>query len=397
MLKKLHYLDYYILVPYLLLCATGLVMVYSASAYYIQTHYGQAQNAVMIKQLVFVLIGLVLVGLFYYLKLSVLRWPSFQWLANVALFGSLVYLIVHGLLHPASAINGASAWIPVGGFHIQPTEFAKLIMIIYLAHMFTMRQDQMRRIDFQVRELRKPLLFVFVLIVLVLVEPDTGGAMILAVIAAVMLFASGISLRYGVGISGLAGALAAGAYFAASRITFPAKLLREHYQLRRVVAALHPFQMAKTDGNQVVNSLLAIDHGGLFGVGLGMSSQKLGFLPEPYTDFILAVVAEELGLIGAALVLLGIFFLIMRFYLVGIRSKTNFHALIAYGIATMMLIQTVFNVGAVTGLLPVTGVTLPFISYGGSSMLVLSASVGIMLNISASEHKAKEKAGALHA
>nr|WP_257793761.1 putative peptidoglycan glycosyltransferase FtsW [Lacticaseibacillus kribbianus] len=389
-------MDYYLLVPYLLLCATGVVMVYSASAYYTQVRFGANQTTYMLKQLIFVALGLVLVALFYYFRLSVLRDWRFQLVANVALFGSLAYLILRGILHPTSAVNGASAWIDAGPISIQPTEFAKLVMIIYLAHMFTMRQDQMRRIDFRLRDMRKPLIFVLFLIVLVLVEPDTGGAMILTGIAAVMLIASGIPKRYGFGFAGIMAVVLGGGYYAASHLTFPASWLK-HYQLRRVVAAFHPFEWVKLEGNQVVNSLLAIDHGGLTGVGLGMSSQKLGFLPEPYTDFILAVIAEELGLIGAALVIGGIFFLIMRCYLVGVRSKNNFHALMAYGIATMMLIQTIFNVGAVSGMIPVTGVTLPFISYGGSSMLVLSASVGIMLNISASERKAKEKAGIAHA
>jgi cell division protein FtsW len=168
--------------------------------------------------------------------------------------------------------------------------------------------------------------------------------------------------------------------------------------VRRLLAAIHPFAMRKLEGNQVVNSLVAIAHGGMFGVGLGNSSQKLGYLPEPYTDFILAVITEELGLIGAIVIIGLIFFLILRFYLLGVRAQSSYHALIAYGIATMMLIQTTFNVGAVVGLLPVTGVTLPFISYGGSSMFVLCAAIGIMLNISATQKRAKEKkVGVKHA
>ncbi|WP_125703644.1 FtsW/RodA/SpoVE family cell cycle protein [Lacticaseibacillus daqingensis] len=393
-MKKLHYLDYYILVPFLLLAATGVVMVYSASAYYVRVHLGLAENAYMIRQLLFVLIGLVLIAFFFYFKLSMLRSKGMQLLMWVAIFAGLLFLAVWGKLDPSAAINGASAWIPIGPLHIQPTEFAKLVVIIYLAYMFTQRQDQMRRPDFRVRELWPPLIFVGVCIALVFNQPDTGGAVILTGITVIMLFASGISLKYGVGFSMALAGLVGGLYYGLSKVTL-SKTLLESYKVRRLVAALHPFQMAKTDGLQVVNSLLAIDHGGLFGVGLGMSSQKLGYLPEPYTDFILAIITEELGLVGATLILAGIFFLIMRFYLVGVRAKNNYHALIAYGLATMMLIQTVFNVGAVCGVLPVTGVTLPFISYGGSSMLVLSISVGIMLNISASEKKRLE--GGRHA
>ncbi|WP_179395767.1 FtsW/RodA/SpoVE family cell cycle protein [Lacticaseibacillus absianus] len=383
-------MDYYILIPFLVLCATGVVMVYSASAYYVRVHFGDAETSVMIKQLLFVLLGVMLVAFFYYFKLSLLRSKWAQVGMWVLIFTGLLILVVQGKLDPKAAVNGAVAWIPLGPVHIQPAEFAKLAVILYLAYMFTQRQDEMRRPDFQVRELWGPLMIVAVCIVLVLSQPDTGGAIILTMIALIMLFASGISLRLGIGMSLLFGSLGGAAYYGLSQVKIPETVLKHSYQLRRLVAAFHPFDMVKTEGGQVVNSLLAIAHGGFWGVGLGMSSQKLGYLPEPYTDFILAVITEELGLLGASLVIIGIFFLIGRFYLIGIRAKNNYHALIAYGIATMMLIQTIFNVGAVSGVIPVTGVTLPFISYGGSSMLVLSISVGLMLNISASEKKAKE-------
>ncbi|MFD1484288.1 FtsW/RodA/SpoVE family cell cycle protein [Lacticaseibacillus baoqingensis] len=389
-MKKLRYLDYYILVPYLVLIAIGVVMVYSASAYWIKNQYGMAETAIVVRQLLFALIGILLVVFFYYFKLQVFthpRWTKIMWAITFAL---LVYLFLLSHLRPSAAINGATAWIQLGPINIQPTELAKLAVIIYLANMFSKRQSQMLDPDFSLRQLWQPVMMVGICLILVFFQPDTGGALIIGGITVVMLAASGISMRYGLTWAGALAILVSALYYVLSHISLPKAVLKS-YQIRRLLAAIHPFAMRKLEGNQVVNSLVAIAHGGLFGVGLGNSSQKLGYLPEPYTDFILAVIAEELGLIGALVVVGLIFFLILRFYLLGVRSNNTYHALIAYGIATMMLIQTTFNVGAVVGLLPVTGVTLPFISYGGSSMFVLCAAIGIMLNISATQKRAKEK------
>ncbi|KRL53260.1 FtsW/RodA/SpoVE family cell cycle protein [Lacticaseibacillus manihotivorans] len=389
-MKKLRYLDYYILVPYLILIAIGVVMVYSASAYWIQNQYGQAETSVMIRQIAFAVAGFMIAAFFYYFKLDVFTHPRAQKIMWIATFGLLIYLTVLSHFRPSAAVNGATAWIQLGPIHIQPTELAKMTVILYLAHMFSSRQKTLVDPDFTFKRLSQPLLMVGFCILLVFFQPDTGGAAIILGITVVMLAASGIKVIYGVSWAGLLAVLLGAGYWVLSNVSFP-KSWQQSYQVRRLLAAVHPFAMRKLEGNQVVNSLVAIAHGGFFGVGLGNSSQKLGYLPEPYTDFILAVISEELGMVGALVVVGLIFFLILRFYLIGVRAKHTYQALIAYGIATMMLIQTVFNVGAVLGLIPVTGVTLPFISYGGSSLLVLSAAMGIMLNISAQQQRAKAK------
>lgn len=389
-MKKLRYLDYYILVPYLILIAIGAVMVYSASAYWIQNQYGQAETSVMIRQIAFAVAGFMIAAFFYYFKLDVFTHPRAQKIMWIATFGLLIYLTVLSHFRPSAAVNGATAWIQLGPIHIQPTELAKMTVILYLAHMFSSRQKTLVDPDFTFKRLSQPLLMVGFCILLVFFQPDTGGAAIILGITVVMLAASGIKVIYGVSWAGLLAVLLGAGYWVLSNVSFP-KSWQQSYQVRRLLAAVHPFAMRKLEGNQVVNSLVAIAHGGFFGVGLGNSSQKLGYLPEPYTDFILAVISEELGMVGALVVVGLIFFLILRFYLIGVRAKHTYQALIAYGIATMMLIQTVFNVGAVLGLIPVTGVTLPFISYGGSSLLVLSAAMGIMLNISAQQQRAKAK------
>ncbi|WP_125707082.1 FtsW/RodA/SpoVE family cell cycle protein [Lacticaseibacillus porcinae] len=389
-MKKLRYLDYYILVPYLILIAIGVVMVYSASAYWIQNQYGQAETSVMIRQVAFAIVGFFIAVFFYYFKLDVFTHPRAQKVMWIVTFGLLIYLTILSHFRPSAAVNGATAWIQLGPIHIQPTELAKMTVILYLAHMFSSRQQTLFEPDFSFKKFGQPLVMVGLCILLVFFQPDTGGAAIIIGITVVMLAASGIKVIYGVSWAGLLAVLLGAGYWVLSNVSFP-KSWQQSYQVRRLLAAVHPFAMRKLEGNQVVNSLVAIAHGGFFGVGLGNSSQKLGYLPEPYTDFILAVIAEELGMIGAMVVVGLIFFLILRFYLLGVRAKHTYQALIAYGIATMMLIQTVFNVGAVLGLIPVTGVTLPFISYGGSSMLVLSAAIGIMLNISAQQQRAKAK------
>ena len=165
------------------------------------------------------------------------------------------------------------------------------------------------------------------------------------------------------------------------------KFLQNSYQFQRLLAFAHPFQLEKTSGAQLVNSYYAIHNGGLFGVGLGNSMQKRGYLPEPYTDFIMSIISEELGSIGACLILGLLFYLMWRIMEVGVHAQSQFNALVCFGVTTIIFTETLFNIGAVIGLLPITGVTLPFISYGGSSMFVLTAGVGLVLNISAEEKR----------
>lgn len=388
-MKKIRYLDYYLLVPYLVLLAIGLVMVYSASAYWIKNQLGMAETGILVKQAAFIVVGLFLTFIFFHLRLAIFRVPWVQALSLAVTYVLLIYLVVLSHVHPETTINGASAWIPIGPFNLQPSELAKLVLILYLAHMFTNRQDQLLEGENSLKKLRQPIILVGGMILLVLLQPDTGGMMILSIITFVMVASSGIASSWGLKMSGIGAFIVSVGYFIIANVRFPS--LEKYYQFRRLVAVMHPFAWKAREGNQIVNSFYAINHGGLFGVGLGNSTQKLGYLPEPYTDFILAIITEELGVIGALVVVGLIFFLILRILLIGIRSKNAYHSLIAYGIATMMFIQASFNIGAVLGVLPVTGVTLPFISYGGSSLLILAMAMGIMLNISAAETKLKQE------
>jgi cell division protein FtsW len=234
-----------------------------------------------------------------------------------------------------------------------------------------------------IKQLAWPLGLTVFIAMLVLLQPDTGGLMIIMTIVVVMVVASGFRITLGLGIFGFGAAFAGGAYYLA--ITKLSGFLSHSYQGKRLLAAANPFAMQRGAGKQLVNSMYAINHGGLFGVGLGNSQMKLGYLPEPYTDFILSVISEELGMIGGLVVIGLLVFLIWRILRIGIRSRSAYRTMLMYGIATMIFVQMSFNVGAVLGLLPITGVTLPFISYGGSSMIILAASMGIVLNVSAAE------------
>ena len=174
-------------------------------------------------------------------------------------------------------------------------------------------------------------------------------------------------------------------------VTWNPEFLRKSYQFQRLMSFLHPFELERKGGAQLVNSYYAIHNGGLFGVGLGNSMQKRGYLPEPYTDFILSITAEEVGVIMTILLVGLLFYLMWEIMEVGINASSQFDALICFGVATILFTEALFNIGAVLGLLPITGVTLPFISYGGSSMIVLTAAIGLVLNVSANEKMLQEK------
>ena len=167
--------------------------------------------------------------------------------------------------------------------------------------------------------------------------------------------------------------------------------LQRSYQFQRLMSFLHPFELEQKGGAQLVNSYYAIHNGGLFGVGLGNSMQKRGYLPEPYTDFILSITAEEVGVILTILLVGLLFYLMWQIMEVGVHAVSQFDALICFGVTTIIFTEAFFNIGAVLGLLPITGVTLPFISYGGSSMIVLTAAIGLVLNVSANEKMLQEK------
>ncbi|MFQ8964784.1 MAG: FtsW/RodA/SpoVE family cell cycle protein [Lactobacillus gasseri] len=385
MRQKLRYLDYSILIPYLILSTIGVIMVYSASSDILLVN-GFSPSVYMKRQIIYFVAAFLFFGIpCFALKLKIFKNRKFVMSYLGISFFMLFFLIVLKVIsHGKAAINGAVGWINLGFINIQPVEVAKLSLVLYLAFVLSRRDGKF--VPGQIwHNLFGPTVISFMMIGLVILEPDFGGSAILFMIVFVMYSVSGIPTR--LAVYWLIGLFVGIVLLMLVLLVWTPGFIKDSYQFQRLLAFVHPFKLEKTGGAQLVNSYYAIHNGGLFGVGLGNSMQKRGYLPEPYTDFILSITAEELGVIGAIVIISLLFFLMWRIMEVGIHADSQFNALVCFGVVTMIFTETLFNVGAVLGLLPITGVTLPFISYGGSSMIVLTAALGLVLNISAAEKK----------
>lgn len=376
MMKKLHYMDYGLFIPYLILCGIGIVMVYSSSSF-VAAQNGITPTGYLFKQLMWVVAGLFVTFTCMNLKIEFFKQTKLLGTLGFAMLAVLVVLRLIG-----KSINGAAGWIILGPVSIQPAEFCKFYLIIYLAAIIAQREAHFGVARFS--ELGSQFMMLFAMIFLIFIQPDLGGATINLAIAAVILFASGISFYVGVGA--FTGVILAFELVLVPLVSkLPQSAFANSYQLRRFVGFLNPFETASGAGTQLVNSYYAISNGGLLGVGIGNSLQKRGYLPEPNTDFIMSITAEELGLLGVIFVMILLAVMIGRMIFIGVRSDNTFNSLVCYGVAAYMTIQAFINVGGIVGLIPITGVTFPFISYGGSSMVVLTLSLGLVLNISALE------------
>lgn len=370
-LRKIKQLDPWIAFPYLGLCIIGIIMVYSASAG-IEMQNGGSPTGYLIRQAIFVVMGITIAMVVAMMRLAILRHSRLLMIFFAVLLVMLLYVKIFG-----AAVNGAQGWINLGFFSIQPAEIAKLFLIVYLANQFAHYNEQAG--VYNIWSTRYPLIITALLLILILIQPDFGGFAINSAIVIVMFLGSEINWRKGVQLLL--------AFLAAIVIGLPlfARFIVNHfhgYQVNRFVAYINPFGNNSGVGNQLVNSYYAISNGGLTGVGLGNSIQKMGYLPEPNTDFILAIISEEMGWLMVAAILILMMIIVCRTIQLGVRVNSLYQALLCYGVATFIAVETFFNIGGVSGLLPITGVTLPFISYGGSSMLVLSAAIGLVLNVS---------------
>ena len=391
-ISKRHLLNYSILVPYILLSVLGLIVVYSTtSASLIQE--GKSAFQLVRNQGLFWIVSLFLIALIYKLKLGFLKNER---LLFIVMFVELVLLALARLV--GIPINGAYGWIKVGPVTIQPAEYLKIIIIWYLAQRFSKQQDEIGVYDFQVLTQNQwfPRAFNdwrFVLLVMIgslAIFPDLGNATILLLVSILMYTISGIAYRWFGTIVGL--------LIGASTISLTAikiigvekfsKIPVFGYVAKRFSAFFNPFDDVAGAGHQLANSYYAMVNGGWFGLGLGNSIEKRGYLPEAHTDFVFSIVIEEFGFVGASLILALVFFLILRIILVGIRAKNPFNSMMAIGIGGMILIQVFVNIGGISGLIPSTGVTFPFLSQGGNSLLVLSVAIAFVLNIDASEKRA---------
>lgn len=383
--KKVQFLDYGILVPYLMLVVLGIIMVYSASSNILQVN-GFVPETYAIRQGIYVAVAIVCFGIpIFALKLDVFKNRRFAFFFLLFTTLMLLYLFAVKLIRGnAAAVNGAVGWIDLGFINIQPLEVAKLSLVVYLAFVLSRRDGKF--VPGQIwQNLSGPTIICAFTILLVILEPDFGGSAILFMIVIVMYSVSGIPSRIVLRWLLILAVLVFG--LVAIVLAWNPKFLQNSYQFRRLLAFAHPFKLERSGGAQLVNSYYAIHNGKLFGLGIGNSIQKRGYLPEPYTDFILSIISEEMGSVGAIGVVALLFFMIWRITEIGVHAIDQFDALVCFGVATMIFTEAFFNIGGVLGLLPITGVTLPFISYGGSSMIVLTAGVALVLNIAANERR----------
>ncbi|MCB1004576.1 MAG: putative lipid II flippase FtsW [Acidimicrobiales bacterium] len=340
----------------------GLVMVISASSVTDLKEHGTTWYSFK-RQALWAVVGTF--GLVLAFRVHYRRWRRWAGPMLAASFGLLVLVLVPGI---GAEVNGASRWIGVGAIRVQPSEFAKLAVLLFVAKLLA---DREREGKARVTSLTlKPTLIIFGgVAALLMLQPNLGTTIVLGAIVLTMLFIYGARLHH----------LGAIALLGAGAASFLA--LQASYRRARVTAFLNPWADPSDTGYQTIQSLVGIASGGLFGVGLGASRAKYEFLPEAHTDFIFAIVAEELGLFGAAVVI-GLFVALTYFGVrVALETADPFGRLVATGITTWFGVQAFVNIGAVVAVLPITGVPLPFVSFGGSSLVVTMIAAGILANI----------------
>lgn len=370
-------IDYYIFIPFIILSVIGIIMVYSASSN-IAIQNGGSPFGYLIRQSIFVIISLFIIMICMSGNNMLVRNSVLLAIVYIVMIIVLIYLKLDG-----TSVNGSAGWISIGSFHIQPAEVAKIYIILRLSQFISSRE--VKHTNRLVSGLVMNSILILIMLSLILVQPDLGGTIINGAIMIAIILGSGIMNWRGATLISMLGL--------ASSWIFLKILVLTHqtgsasYQMRRIIAYANPFKYSNGIGQQLVNSYYALSNGSVFGVGLGNSIQKTGYLPEPNTDFIMAIISEELGLLGVLFIIVLLFIIVARTIQLGIRSQSTYDALICYGVATYILVQTYFNVGGVVGLLPITGVTFPFISYGGSSMLTLALCVGMVLVISAKQKR----------
>ena len=359
MARKLKF-DPVLFLTTILLVGLSIVMVYSASAVVGLERYGKP-SMFLIKQGMWAMLGMAMLALIMRIDYRTYREPIFIWTSLAIASAALIAVL---FMPP---VNNAHRWFGIAGIGVQPSELAKLIAIFFIAALLERRMHRINELGYALAPIG---LLVAGLFGLIMLEPDFGTSMSLVLIAFVMVFAAGLDYRY------IAGALL---------VALPAMyilIMGTAYRRRRVLTFLNPWEDPLGDGFQIIQSLIAIGTGGVWGKGLMNGKQKLFYLPEPHTDFIYSVIAEELGLIGATVVLLCFCIVTWRGLRVALRAPDSFGAFLALGLTTMVAVQAFINISVVLGLMPTKGIPLPFVSAGGSSLLINLIGMGILLNVS---------------
>jgi cell division protein FtsW len=294
------------------------------------------------------------------------------WVITIILVGIFAFLFIVLLVGKVS--NNAQSWLSIANRGLQPSEFSKLAIIIYLSVVFSKKQQTINNFF---KSFIGPIIVIVFTFILVFLQPDLGTGLIILAISAVLIMCSGTSFKNIFGLISFTLLLL--------MILVPLSIqfgIITSEQISRFRGAYQPFEYLKTDGYQLVNSYISIGMGGLNGLGLGESIQKYGYLPEPHTDFIMAIVSEELGIYGVSYVLILLLGIIVMGFRTAFKCKDAFGSLLAIGVSSLIAIQSIVNLGGLVGLLPLTGVPLPLVSYGGSSLLMFMLSLGILLNVS---------------
>ena len=358
--------DVQLLFPVLFLVGIGIVMVYSASSAVAIKKFG-SDYFFLKKQALFAFAGVVVLVVsrhFPYRYYRVLAYP---------LLGlSLVLLAVIQFTNLGLSVGGSIRWLRLGSFSFQPSELARIALVIYLAYSMEKKRERIK--NFSIGFIPH-VMVLGVFVVLIFMQPDFGSVVILGALTWIMLFIGGV--RFSQLFASLLVILPVGYLF----------LINAEYRAKRILGFLNPWEYPADEGYQMVHSLMAFGTGGLWGTGIGKGYQKLFYLPEPHTDFIFSVIGEELGLLGV-LIIIGLYaWIVMRGIAIARKAQDLFGAYLAVGLTVAMGLQIVVNMGVALGLLPTKGLTLPLLSYGGTSLLINMASIGILMNISASKTK----------
>lgn len=351
--------DLVLFVAIFTLAGIGLAMSYSASAVYAFRVFGDSFYFLK-RQMIWAVLGLIALFIF-----QGIDYREYVKHTKIMLLVSILLLIVVLIPGLGSSVKGSSRWISIGPANIQPSEFVKLASVIYLVKVYSSETKENHVIQLLV-----PMLVIAFIFILVMLQPDFGSAMDLLVISVFVLFVSGFPLLYILSL------------FVLSIPMFYLLIYQVSYRWDRVLAYIDPWNDRYGIGYHVIQSFTAFKKGGLLGVGLGFGTQKLARLPEPHTDFIFAVIAEETGLIGTIFLALLFCFVFWRGTLIALHAPDDFGRLLAVGLSLLITVQAFINMGVVSGALPTTGIPLPFISYGGSSLLTNMIAAGILLNIS---------------
>ncbi len=353
--------DLFIFLATLSLLILGVVMVTSASyPKALSASNGADPFAFGKKQLVFAILSLGMM-------MAMINFDYHHYRGLTVFFAVLAPIFLVLVLFFGEEINGSRRWFDLKILNFQPSELAKLALIFVLAHYLSEIGPEVRRFS---TGIFIPLIYLGLICGLIMMEPDLGTTIVIFAIFFTMLFSAGVRLShlFFLGLS----ALGAGA----------ALIIQEQYRLERLLSFIDPMKDPKGSGWQIIQSLMALGSGGIFGLGLGRSRQKFFYLPEPHTDYVFSIIGEELGLLGTVLILIIFFFLAWRGYKTALSTTDSYGSLLAVGITSWIVFQALMNIAVVTATIPATGITLPLLSYGGSSLGVTMMSLGILMNIS---------------